>query len=283
MILIDYMFNTGDNLLESPKFLTFSGGEEHVQLEQVYPEDKLYNDISLTARIKSSQDFMRFLLTFNALKNAYKTKRIDITLTYLPYARQDRVCYPGQAFSLEVIANILNTLDYYKLSIIDAHSDVATKSIKNCENLIPSYLGAKIMQDYCIHTIVSPDKGATNRVKMFQQSMVRFNRSLQLIEVSKERDSKTGEIIEINVPKANVPKHNCLIIDDICDGGGTFIPIAKQLKERGAERVFLYVTHGIFSKGIEVLLENGIDKIYTTNTFFDVVKHPDVKVLQKFI
>lgn len=57
-----------------------------------------------------------------------------------------------------------------------------------------------------------------------------------------------------------------MILDDICDGGRTFIEAVKHLREAGAKRVELYVTHGIFSKGVENLLDNGIDHIYTTNS-----------------
>ena len=55
-----------------------------------------------------------------------------------------------------------------------------------------------------------------------------------------------------------------LIVDDICDGGGTFSGIAQVLRANGAEKIYLCVTHGIFSKGIEI---NGIDEIFTTDSY----------------
>ena len=67
-----------------------------------------------------------------------------------------------------------------------------------------------------------------------------------------------------------------VIIDDICDGGGTFIPIAKELKAKGCRKVVLYVTHGAFTKGTQVLFENGIDEIFTTNSFDQTGKYVNI-------
>lgn len=63
-------------------------------------------------------------------------------------------------------------------------------------------------------------------------------------------------------------KH-CLIVDDLCDGGATFLALATKLREYGAEKVYLYVTHGIFSKKYEEL-KKVIDHIYCTNSVRDI-------------
>lgn len=284
MIIISYLFKDGKSSQESPLFLTFSGGEEHVQLENIYPEDKIYRDISVVARIKDSKDFMRLVLTLNALKNAYKNTPISLSIPYLPYARQDRVCSPGQAFSLELVANILNSFNLCTVSVVDVHNlEVAKKLIKNLYNTIPVHLMRSIIMKGPVGTIVCPDEGAKNRVAQYSTQMKKYNYCLQQIDVTKKRNPETGKIEEITVPIVNVKDHNCLIVDDICDGGGTFIPIAQQLKEQGANSVSLYITHGIFSKGIDHLTENGIDMIYTTNSFCDIVKHPNLEILQRYI
>jgi ribose-phosphate pyrophosphokinase len=57
------------------------------------------------------------------------------------------------------------------------------------------------------------------------------------------------------------------VIDDLCDGGGTFIGIAQELRKAGiTQPLYLYVSHGIFSKGLEVLFQH-FDQIFTTNSF----------------
>jgi len=57
-----------------------------------------------------------------------------------------------------------------------------------------------------------------------------------------------------------------IITDDICDGGYTFIKVAEQLKAKGASKVILFVTHGIFSKGLGVF-DGLIDHVFTTDSF----------------
>jgi ribose-phosphate pyrophosphokinase len=62
---------------------------------------------------------------------------------------------------------------------------------------------------------------------------------------------------------------DCLIVDDLCDGGYTFITLADKLRKNGARRVYLYVSHGLFSKGFPPLFAK-IDHIYCTNSVKDI-------------
>ncbi|MEI8631794.1 phosphoribosyltransferase family protein [Vibrio sp. PP-XX7] len=86
-----------------------------------------------------------------------------------------------------------------------------------------------------------------------------------MIQAQKLRNLKTGEIIKTEV-LGDVKGKKVLIADDICDGGRTFVELAKVLKSEGATEISLFVTHGIFSKGFEVFA-GLIDVIYTTDSF----------------
>ena len=92
-----------------------------------------------------------------------------------------------------------------------------------------------------------------------------FNGEPEVIQAQKMRNLKTGEIIKTEI-LGDVKGKKVLIADDICDGGRTFIELAKVLKNKGAVEVSLFITHGIFSKGLEVF-EGLIDAIYTTDSF----------------
>ena len=99
----------------------------------------------------------------------------------------------------------------------------------------------------------------------------------------KERDPITGKILSI-LPADSSRKLNgetVIIKDDICDGGGTFIPVAKDLRGRGAGLVGLYVTHGIFSKGFSSLYDY-IDFIITTDSYYSA-KSPAYPTSYKFM
>ena len=66
--------------------------------------------------------------------------------------------------------------------------------------------------------------------------------------------------------QGDVAGRDVLIADDLCDAGGTFIGSAAALREAGARSVSLYVTHDLFSKGVEYLLSQGIERIWTTSS-----------------
>ena len=112
--------------------------------------------------------------------------------------------------------------------------------------------------------VVSPDAGAYKKIFKTCEN-VGFKGGLVLC--NKVRNLSTNEIIKITFD-GDVEGKNCVIIDDICDGGRTSIELGKQLKEKGASRVFLFVTHGIFSYGEEPLM-GIIDHVYTTRSFRD--------------
>ncbi|MEL6720431.1 MAG: phosphoribosyltransferase family protein [Bacteroidota bacterium] len=80
---------------------------------------------------------------------------------------------------------------------------------------------------------------------------------------------KTGQLSDFQVYANDLNAKNCLIVDDICDGGRTFIGLAEALKHKGANRLYLAVSHGIFSYGFEEL-NNHFEHIFTTDAFRDL-------------
>ena len=98
-----------------------------------------------------------------------------------------------------------------------------------------------------------------------------------VLRCSKKRDPETGKLLGFNVPAKKFFKtKNVLIIDDICDGGGTFLGIADKLKAYKLD-LHLYVTHGIFSQGFEKL-KKSFKSIFTTDSFKKQPKRPFLKV-----
>jgi len=85
-----------------------------------------------------------------------------------------------------------------------------------------------------------------------------------VVECMKERDVKTGALTNFKAMADHLDGQTCFIVDDICDGGGTFAGTARMLKEKGAGKVNLIVSHGIFSKGPVIEF---IDEIYTTDSY----------------
>lgn len=252
--------------LEYQKFSFPSGCEPHIKIvEKNWMVGN--NEVIITTRIKSSEDLMILLLATDALKRLGFTY-IKLFIPYLPFARQDRVMVGGEPLSIKVLANIINSQEYTKVAIYDVHSEVSLALINNCDpvsnhNFVKQILSKK--EDYYI---VSPDAGAYKKIFKAAQ-FVGYTDTIVLC--NKIRDVKTGQILNMTCDVNDLQGKDVYIIDDICDGGGTFIGLADKLKENNAGKVNLIVSHGIFSKGVEAL--HNIDHIYTTNSFSNLEKN----------
>jgi len=243
----------------------FSGGERHIQLCNL-PKVKP-NNLKIQAMVHNSDDLMDLLLVQNALDNHYGERVfIDLEIPYLPYARQDRVCSKGQAFSLQLMSQLLKLLNINKFTTWDCHSSVgidltdainieATEIIKHSKQL------SKLLTN-TNSVLICPYKGAINRC----QKIVDDFTMNPMVLCEKIRNPATGKISHTQVNSNDLSEKIAIITDDICDGGYTFIKIAEQLKKLNAKKIILYVTHGIFSKDLSVF-DNLIDEIYTTESF----------------
>ena len=251
----------------------FPGGEVNVRLKQY--DQSLDNEVKLIARINNSDDVMTLLLATDALRRK-EVKNISLVLPYVPYARQDRVANGGEALSIKVFADLINSQNYTNVTIFDPHSDVTSALINNVrivtqEDIVGSYFDFHQIYGIDInnYVILCPDAGA---MKKTQKVAKRCGYTGVIIMCAKVRDTLTGNITatEIQVEnEAQIKDKDLIIFDDICDGGRTFIEIAKIAKKYGAATVTLYVTHGIFSKGVDTVLEH-INKILTTNSLNNI-------------
>lgn len=229
----------------------------------------------IVARLKNSDDIMELVMAADAVKRAGGT--FSLVLPYVPYGRQDRVCCEGESLSVKAFATIVNGLGATSVTVLDPHSDVTPAVIDRCKIVdsktiigqfdeLNAYLQPGRPDDRPV--FVSPDAGANKKVA----DLAGFYGRNYFIRADKLRDLATGKIKEIVVinPREEVEDRNCIIIDDLCDAGGTFVGLAAALKAKGAKSVVLYVTHGLFTKGTDVLYKGGIDEIYTTNSYHDI-------------
>lgn len=240
---------------------TFKGGEEQVKIDMAHAPKGGIGFVDITAKIKNSTDVMALAMLVDAcsrLEGLHNHAEFTLHLPYIPYARQDRVMNPGEALSIKVFANIVNSLGFDKVIVDDPHSDVSAALLNNVqirgqEILVAEFHDQLAGKDV---TIVAPDAGARKKAQKVADRM-----RLPLVEAGKVRDLKTNEITGTAI-FGDVKDRECVIVDDICDGGRTFIALAQALKENGAKRVILYVTHGIFSFGKQIIRDGGVDEIY---------------------
>ena len=242
------------------KSFIFSGGEPHIKIN---PDFDVNQKITITHRLNSFNDFGLLCLAVDALRRM-DVKVIDLFIPYFPAARQDRVMIKGEPLSVKVYADIINAMQLNKVSVFDAHSEV-TPALVNNSDVIPNHIFIqKVIKTIGSNVkLISPDGGALKKIYKVSE----FLGGVEVVECSKSRDVKTGRLSGFKVYEDDLQGMDCLIVDDICDGGGTFVGLAEELKKKNAGKLYLAVSHGIFNKGFEVL--DCFDKIFTTNSFKD--------------
>jgi ribose-phosphate pyrophosphokinase len=203
------------------------------------------------AYLYNSDEVMKLLLTINAIRQQDKNVRIWLCIPYFPYARQDRVCREGEAFSLEVMADLINNLKCDKVTVYDPHSLVTKELVNNIE-VVEAYnlFHQSVVSDLILKEklgIIAPDKGCYERAEVIAKIY-----NTNVIYFKKHRCRHTGEVKGFTNPD-DIPFKSYLMVDDICDGGGTFIMLARHLDELAIKDLYLYVTHGVFSNGLDCL------------------------------
>lgn len=232
-----------------------SGCEPHCKLRI-----EKYMPVLITLRPSKLDDVFKLLLVCDALKRK-GIKDISLIISYLPFARQDRVMVEGEPLSVKVIADIINSCRFNAVGIFDPHSEVCLALINNSYAITNHKFVRECLLEKSNYLIVSPDAGAYKKIfKLCQYLQYKE----QIVLCNKLRDVSTGNIIETTCDTSDFHGKDLYIIDDICDGGGTFILLAKELRKRNAGKINLIVSHGIFSKGNAL---DGIDNIYTTDSF----------------
>lgn len=239
---------------------TFSGGEPHIKIETSFDVNQ---KVIITHRLNSFNDLGLLCIAVDALRRM-DVKNMELFIPYFPAARQDRVMIKGESLSVKVYADIINAMQFNKVFVFDVHSDVTPALVNNCE-VIPNhtFIQAILKKTGNNVKLISPDGGALKKIYKVSE----FLGGIEVVECSKSRDVKTGRLSGFKVYHHDLKGADCLIVDDICDGGGTFVGLAEELKNKNAGKLYLAVSHGIFSKGLAVL--DCFDALFATNSFKD--------------
>ena len=232
----------------------FYGGEFCVKIDDDEYDDK--DNICVYFTFEKTDEVLELLFLCDSLKS-FGCTLYNLFIDYVPFSRQDRV-EPGESFSLKVFANLINGLQFKRVTIKDPHSDVTAALINNCEIIHQHDIFQPFLKDKKDFWLVSPDAGALKKV----YKLAEWVDSLGVVECSKIRDLKTGQITGTIVHADDLMSSDCYIVDDMCSGGATFIAIAKELKKRNAGRIILMVTHGLFTRPLNYF-EGIFDEIYT--------------------
>ncbi len=232
--------------------------------------------VTIKTRFNSYEDMMYLLSATDVLHHTHSAGLREVHL-YVPCMlgqRSDRRFQEGQSFDLGIIADILKGQNFSSISFMHSHSDVMPalferdmRTVRIGNAKLVTFMLRFLAKDDVV--LISPDAGAYKSVHGIGETL-----KLAVIPANKVRDEK-GPHIEV---AGDVTGKTCVIIDDYCDGGMTFIKLSEKLKEMGAKAVKLCVTHFLGSKGVEPILEH-VDTIFTTNSIKDI-DHEQVEQLK---
>jgi ribose-phosphate pyrophosphokinase len=265
MIQITAQTRGGDFRVVPLKTLKFPGGEMHVT---VATTELSADALRVRAHLPDAAAVMTLLMVTDALRRAWPDAPITLDMPYVPYARQDRVANPGESLSAKVFCGLINSQGYARVLVQDPHSDVVSALLDRVQIDDPLPALRRALADISDDVaLVAPDAGARKRVLKLATEL-----GLDVVYADKMRDTRTGAITGTQV-QGELPAKALLVVDDICDGGRTFTELATALlRQQEAQwlnrSLYLYVTHGIFSKGLDPLLAS-YSKVFTRNNWTD--------------
>ena len=250
------------------KISKFPDGQQSITLDKPLITQRL-SMVLIKSRLNSFKD-LELIITANQCLREFGIDDVNLYTPYFLGGRSDRKFGEGQTNYLKnVICPIINSQKFNKVVVMDPHSDVLEACLDNFVKI-----GNFELVEFALDnindknvTLISPDAGAFKKIFDVATKFSIEN----IITATKVRDMKTGNILHTDVP--GIEQHNDIkyvIVDDICDGGRTFIEIAKTIHNvRPTAKIYLVVTHGIFSAGFKSLFEY-FEGIYCTNSIDDI-------------
>ncbi len=251
--------------LSPVEIFIFPDGERRIQIQ----ESVLDQDVLIVQPASPPVDTNYFELFF--LADAAKrsgAKSITAIVPYLGYQRQDHIFRDGEAVSLEVVVKTMQSVGIEKVIVFDLH----TIKIEQEFSIPLTHLSAlPIFAEYIeshnwagLDTVlVSPDMGGIRRIKLISQMLS----DMPYAVIEKNRDVNTGHVEMAGI--TGEVTHRALIVDDMISSGKTIVKAADLLAEKGAEEIYVFVTHPIFSDEAPSLLEASyVTKVFVADTVF---------------
>jgi len=250
---------------------TFNDGEIRIQIEENVRNKDIFVIQPTCPTIKQSVNdaIMELCLLVRTFKRA-STASITAVIPYYGYARQDRKMKGRVPISAADIAYLLETAGVDRVVTVDLHCGQIQGFFQNIpvDNLYGSLVFAPhiAQKDLACPVVVSPDAGGVERANQFVRELSKEGVDSGFALISKRR-AKAGVVDSMQLI-GDVNGADAIIIDDMCDTGGTLAHAAHILKEHGARRVFAVITHPVFSgKALDTLGNcSALDEMIVSDT-----------------
>jgi phosphoribosylpyrophosphate synthetase len=248
----------GDYIHGAAEPFQYPGGEWHLRnLADVRDPAAVW---IADVRFRSADDLVQAALFADVAHQ--RQAPFMLFLPYLPAARSDRPM-AGQPVGVATYSQLINSMNPQQVIGIDAHSPIVHRHLRKLTELSPVPLVQRALKNSAgydgYHAVIAPDKGAVERAATTATAL-----GVDMYRADKDRDEETGRINGIKMVDKLPKSGKYLVVDDICDGGGTFMGLA-QATGLPKEQLGLWITHGIFS-GNAPNLRDHYRYIYTTDT-----------------
>jgi len=254
----------------------FSDGEFNFQID----ENVRGGDVFIVQPTCPPTDanLMELLIMLDAFRRS-SAERVTAVVPYFGYARSDKKDRPRVPIAAKLVANLMTTAGAQRVLTIDLHAaqiqgffDIPVDHLYAAPVMI-GYYQANPMPNL---TVVAPDTGGAERARAYAK---RLNADLALCDKRREK----ANVAEVMNVVGNVQGRSCLIVDDMCDTGGSLTKVAKALRAAGAARIDACFTHAVLSgQAVEKLADSDIEQFVVTNTIplpKNVPEKANIKVL----
>lgn len=240
----------------------FADGETLVELDQTVRGKRVYLVQSTFKPV--NEKLMELLIAIDCVKRS-SASDIVCVIPYFGYARQDRKAKPRQPITARLVADLLSAAGANRVVTIDLHA----AQIQGFFSFpVDDLTSGPMMGQYFLNkgldlgdfVVVSPDHGGTTRARNLAQIL-----EVPMAIVDKRRPRPN--VCEATNVIGDVDGKNCILVDDICDTGGSLCAAADLLKEKGAKDIYVSLAHGVFSGDAIERIENSVIKeIVCTNS-----------------
>lgn len=226
------------------------------QIWKLAEYDNIHHPYDIWWTFENEAEVMHLLQLFDLL-----TDLPYVVIPYMPYARQDKEISNTTTFAQRTFVALMEQFFPSLVITFDIHSDHNFHPLLNAPgisliNVSPLPAIMQVIERDQPDMIIYPDSGAYERLKGLNQPFT---------TLQKERDPLTGHIHHMRCPM-DLNGQSVLLVDDIIDGGATFLRAAAACYEAHASSVSLYASHGLFTKGVSIFHDAGIERIYTTDS-----------------
>ncbi|MEX1250458.1 MAG: ribose-phosphate pyrophosphokinase [Hyphomonas sp.] len=271
--IADYL----DMRLTRSEVKTFADQEIFVRIDENVRGEDVF--IIQSTSYPANDNLMQLLIMMDALRRA-SARRITAVVPYFGYARQDRKTDGRTPISAKLVANLISSAGADRVLTVDLHAgqiqgffDIPTDNLFGGPVMIDD-IRERFGRDKIV--MVSPDVGGVVRARALANKL---NADLAIVD---KRRPEAGKSEVMNII-GEVKGARCIMLDDICDSGGTLANAAAALKEQGAVSVSAYVTHGVLSgNAVQRIEKSVLDELVITDTIqpsADALKSSKIRVL----